>query len=148
MSNLGMSIAVLLLAETATQGQTTRVDCEVRAVQITAGASHACALLTGGSIRCWGANQRGQLGDGTRTFRTAPVPVKGLADAVAVSAGDRHTCALKRDGTVWCWGENDFGQMGRPPTKLSPRTLDVSASPVLVAGPRDPSPPVRCMSSR
>jgi hypothetical protein len=84
----------------------------VRATGLAAGSAHACALLTDGTVRCWGANYRGQLGDGTTTFRSVPVKVEGLSDAVAIVAGDRHTCALRREGTVWCWGANDLGQLG------------------------------------
>jgi alpha-tubulin suppressor-like RCC1 family protein len=87
--------------------------CSVRATAIAVGGAHTCALLTDGTVRCWGANYRGQLGDGTTTFSSAPVRVEGLSDIVAIAAGDRHTCALRREGTVWCWGANDFGQLGK-----------------------------------
>ena len=86
----------------------------MRATAIAVGGAHTCALLTDGTVRCWGANYRGQLGDGTTTFSSAPVRVEGLSDIVAIAAGDRHTCALRREGTVWCWGANDFGQLGKP----------------------------------
>lgn len=48
------------------------------ATQVTAGYDHACALLATGEVRCWGGNSAGQLGDGTLTFRDAPVTVQGL----------------------------------------------------------------------
>lgn len=86
--------------------------CAVQAAALTAGNAHACALLTDGTVRCWGANYRGQLGDGTTTFRSAPVRVAGLTGAVAIAAGDKHTCALRDDGAVWCWGANNLGQLG------------------------------------
>ena len=39
------------------------------------GFTHACAVLTNGTMRCWGDNAYGQLGDGTRTQRSTPVTV-------------------------------------------------------------------------
>ncbi len=79
---------------------------------ITAGDSHTCALLTSGTVWCWGANWYGQLGDGTTTNRLTPVPVSGLSGVSAIAAGYGHTCALLTSGTVWCWGNNGYGQLG------------------------------------
>src|SRR5216117_1782103 len=72
---------------------------------------HSCAVLQDGSVRCWGDNVSGQLGDGTRTTAITPVTVAGITTAVAVSSGDFHTCALLRDGTISCWGLNYSGQL-------------------------------------
>ena len=63
----------------------------------------ACALLADGTARCWGRNNNGSVGDGTRETRFVPVPVCGLRDATAIAAGDQ-TCALLRNGRVYCWG--------------------------------------------
>jgi alpha-tubulin suppressor-like RCC1 family protein len=93
----------------------------------TAGGYHTCAIMPDATVRCWGRNTRGQLGDGTdRFFSSTPVPVSGLTNVAAVSGGGYHTCALLRDGTVQCWGENDHGQLGN--------TLPYSNRPVEVAG--------------
>jgi len=63
----------------------------------------ACAIIDGGA-RCWGANDGGQLGDGTTTQSLAPVQVKGLTSGVTdVSMGWGYACAIK-DGEAWCWG--------------------------------------------
>ncbi len=82
---------------------------------ISAGHSHACALLTDGRVYCWGGNYAGEIGDGTTdTDRFTPVQVQSLEPAVAVSAGDYMTCALLATGGVKCWGaldmENSDGQ--------------------------------------
>jgi alpha-tubulin suppressor-like RCC1 family protein len=80
---------------------------------LAAGAYHTCALNSGGGVECWGANDYGQLGDGTYTERHAPVLVSDLAGGVvAVAAGDSHTCALTSAGGAKCWGFDLYGQLG------------------------------------
>ena len=61
------------------------------------GERHACALLGNGTVRCWGNNASGQLGDATTTQRATSVPVSGLAGAVSITAGRYHTCARLAD---------------------------------------------------
>jgi hypothetical protein len=75
------------------------------------GTDHFCGIALAGGTWCWGSNYRGQLGNGSRTDATAPVPVTG-GPFTAVSAGDAHTCALAADSTAWCWGDNFRGQLG------------------------------------
>jgi alpha-tubulin suppressor-like RCC1 family protein len=82
------------------------------AVAISAEGASTCALLADGTVRCWGFNNHGQLGDNSTTTRFHAVPVSGLSSAVAISAGGYHTCALLADGTSRCWGVNSFGQLG------------------------------------
>jgi alpha-tubulin suppressor-like RCC1 family protein len=82
------------------------------AATIAAGGQHTCAVLTDGGVRCWGANEHGQLGNGTKTRSTTPVPAIGITDAIAVAAGSFHTCALRATGRVSCWGNNVLGQLG------------------------------------
>jgi alpha-tubulin suppressor-like RCC1 family protein len=77
---------------------------------VTAGSQHTCAWRADGSVLCWGANTRGQLGDGSTTLRVAPTTVQ-IGGVSMVGAGGEHTCAV-RNGAVWCWGRNDSGQLG------------------------------------
>jgi alpha-tubulin suppressor-like RCC1 family protein len=94
---------------------------------ITAGGYHSCALMPDSTVRCWGRNTRGQLGNGSDSFwASTPVAVSGMTTAVSVSGGFYHTCALLRDRTVQCWGDNDSGQIGN--------TLAYSNVPMTVAG--------------
>jgi len=82
------------------------------AVAIVAGESHSCALLADGSVRCWGANGAGELGNGTTTNRLTPGPVTGITAAAAVVGGQGHSCVILVDGTARCWGSNSDGQLG------------------------------------
>lgn len=83
------------------------------AVAIAAGASHTCVIHRDGSVSCWGgANEYGQLGNGTSLPYAVPVRAEGIIDAVAITAGGQHTCALHEDGSVSCWGNNEYGQLG------------------------------------
>ncbi len=106
---------------------------------VSAGGNHACAVRNDGTVRCWGENGQGQIGDGTSTDRLSPANVSGITTAVAVSAGGAHTCALRVDGTVRCWGRGANGQLGNNSTaeRRSPVTVSGLSTAVAIAAGRD-----------
>lgn len=87
-----------------------------KATQVSAGTHGSCALTDAGSVRCWGDNYRGQLGDGTvhtESFSSLPSTVVGLpSKMVSITSGDEHNCAIAENHTAWCWGNNHSGQLG------------------------------------
>lgn len=73
----------------------------------------SCAVGINGTVKCWGTNAFGNLGNGSAVTRSlTPVAVSGLTGITALGAGRNHICALRNDGTVWCWGANPAGQLG------------------------------------
>ncbi len=98
------------------------------AISLSVGLAHACAVLRDATVRCFGANGSGQLGDTTRTDSPEPSTVAGLAGAVEVALGDAFSCARRQDGTVSCWGSNAQSQL------TSGGAGQVSTSPVPVVG--------------
>ncbi len=96
------------------------------AKSISAGGSHACAILDNNTLKCWGYNQDGELGLGDLDYRgDAPnemgdnLPVVNLGTgrtAKKVSCTGHHTCALLDNNTVKCWGHNSYGQLGQGDT--------------------------------
>ena len=81
-------------------------------VAIAQGYEHACALLSGESVSCWGQNGAGQLGNGTGADSPTPVAVVLSGAAKQIVAGAYHSCALLSSGTVACWGGGAKGQLG------------------------------------
>ena len=97
-----------------------------RVREIAAGAYYTCARLEDGGVKCWGANENGQLGDGTTIRRLTPVAGGVSSDAVALATGSIHACVLLGSGGVKCWGANHYGQLGNGTTTSSGAAVNVS----------------------
>jgi cysteine-rich repeat protein len=92
------------------------------ALKVGVGLSHTCAILDDHSLKCWGYNGYGQLGQGDTSTRgdvsgelgdsLPPIDLGTGRTAVAITAGNTHTCALLDDATIKCWGYNYYGQLG------------------------------------
>ncbi len=86
-------------------------------VELSVSSQHVCLRRQAGTLKCWGENGSGELGDGTRTQRSAPVDVTALTlPALRVISGSTHTCARVREANsdlrVRCWGSNTTGELG------------------------------------
>ena len=83
-----------------------------KAIDISVGFQHACALSEDGRVYCWGSNNNGKLGVASPTMSTKPIEVPGLSDVVDIAAGNSHTCALNTSGHAYCWGLGASGRLG------------------------------------
>jgi len=112
----------------------TQVGTDADWSAVAAGANHAIALKTNGTLWAWGENDYGQLGDesggGPTAYRSSPTQVGSDMDWKAIATGDEHSLAIKTGGTLWGWGANGVGQAGI--TCTSPATCTIAIAPVQV----------------
>ncbi|MEC7151818.1 MAG: hypothetical protein VXW85_05130, partial [Candidatus Thermoplasmatota archaeon] len=107
---------------------------------VTFGNHYGCAVLSDASLKCWGKNTWGQVGDGTVADKSSPVSI-GLGTgrtAEAVAVHNAHTCALLDDGSVKCWGDDTYGELGNgagvtDSTSPPSTTVDLGAGRTAVA---------------
>jgi alpha-tubulin suppressor-like RCC1 family protein len=97
-----------------------------------AGADHSVALQANGDVWSWGANESGQLGNGTT--REQPNPERVGGGFVAIVAGDRHTVALKANGALWAWGSGLGGGHGSAAIEPSPIQIGSGFSAISAGG--------------
>ena len=99
------------------------VDLGQKAIAISAGGNHTCALLADQSVDCWGSGDFGELGYGNTAnvgdiLSDTPNPLVpidlGGQKATAVSSGDDDTCVILVGGSVKCWGWGQLGRLGYP----------------------------------
>jgi uncharacterized repeat protein (TIGR02059 family) len=116
------------LGDGSTFQRTTPVDVHTSSSSSTAlsgvsaialGSQSSCALTTDGVVKCWGLNNYGQGGYGTRINRSTPLDVHtssssstALSGVTAIDIGGFHSCAVTATGGVKCWGWSGDGQLG------------------------------------
>lgn len=98
-----------------------------------AGPSHTCGIRSDDTLRCWGNNFAGKLGDSTTTQRLVPTAVSGGLTWKSVSAGTMHTCGIRlSNDAAYCWGNNWNG--GNETGFLGDGTTTSRTSPTPVSG--------------
>lgn len=94
-------------------------------VSLSLGEHHSCAQANA-QVRCWGADDLGQLGQTNRNSPLGAYSVPVGATAGTLQAGANHTCSLSTDGFAQCWGDNDKGQLQSPvASPMGPLTIGV-----------------------
>lgn len=113
------------------------------AVLISAGSNHTCAIRLDRTASCWGANDFGQLGNGSTGIfsdesSATPRRTAGIADAIWIAAGGDNSCALHLAGAVSCWGNNNAGQLGNgqiaSASTASQKVADIKDATSVAAG--------------
>ncbi|MDA8680859.1 hypothetical protein N9M45_04645, partial [Euryarchaeota archaeon] len=104
---------------------TSSLGAGTKAVALTSGVSHTCAILNSGEVSCWGRGNYGQLGSGGTSNQLIPTLTSSLGlnrTAVSISTGHDHTCTILDSGEVSCWGWGYHGRLGNGTTtnKLTP----------------------------
>lgn len=115
--------------DTTSRATPTLVPALSGVLAATFGHDHTLVLLDDGTVRAFGDNSSGQLGDGSTEDRHYPVTVAGLDDVIQIAGGSKHSAALRRDGTVWAWGRNEYGNLGQ-----GTEDLNAHATPAQVPG--------------
>lgn len=113
-----------------------RVQSNVTFARLQLGSHHACGVNEDDKSYCWGANMAGQVGDGTTTERSRPVPVSEPSRFVQISAGgghSGHTCGVSPDNTAYCWGKGEHGRLGNRSELDRTEPTTVGAPPVRYA---------------
>lgn len=106
-----------------------RVFFPKKAIKLTGGARHTCALLEDQTVWCWASDGPPSGLFGPFNARTSPERIAGLQAVRSVVAGDEHTCAIEDSGALFCWGSNEDGQVALdgPRGGVSrPRWVDLS----------------------
>jgi alpha-tubulin suppressor-like RCC1 family protein len=117
---------------TIQSGRTDQVEDLSGVVDVDSGLGHVCALLSDGSVKCWGANNYGQLGNDSSLNSQEPVGVAKLSGASDMAVGRNHACvivsATATSTVIDCWGLNSDGQLGDGSNNNSRVPVEVKTS--------------------
>ena len=108
----GLAVTAVLGCSDVTEPDAEPIPEPPRWVQVAAGASHTCGLVSDGATYCWGRNRFGRLGTGGADSSFTPVKVTAPIAFESLSASQYHTCGLTDDGRAYCWGHNTHGSLG------------------------------------
>jgi len=126
----------------STDGATcTQIKFKVVKVQT----NYSCGITTADTVKCWGYNTYGNLGNNSTERSSTPTEVNGLKNVASIVLGERHACALSFDGTVKCWGganrdlsaiDGSYSLLGDGSNKgsLIPLSVNLNATAVQIAG--------------
>lgn len=116
---------------------------------VSSGFDHTCAILVDNSLRCFGGNARGQLGNGVKQGRQ-PTPVEVVQgenkiEWREVSAGNNYTCGISSDNYTFCWGTLRIAEKARPPVDFRFRSAGLTNASTATSDDNDdeedPQPP-------
>ncbi|MEQ9501545.1 MAG: hypothetical protein RIT81_32040 [Deltaproteobacteria bacterium] len=126
--------------------------------QVVVGPTHSCLRRDNGEVLCWGPNQEGELGIGTRAPSREPIAVRNLGPVTDLAVGRNFTCAIRETNRdVVCWGANLGGQSGVPgddrylapiPVTLPNAARDISAGDDHACAVLDPDGEVYCWGTQ
>jgi alpha-tubulin suppressor-like RCC1 family protein len=103
-----------------------------RAITLSSGYAHTCAILDDGAVACWGAGSEGRLGNGGTSSSASPQLTDSLGEnrsAKSISSGHQHTCAILDNGSTVCWGDGSKGQLGKGSLASSSSPAPIAAIP-------------------
>lgn len=89
----------------------TKVEGSSGALGVALGSDFGCLVFSNG-VSCWGANDHGQLGNGTKVLSAALVAVIGISNVSQITVGDHFACSTDSNRDTYCWGQNSSGQLG------------------------------------
>ena len=134
--SVGKNTVCVLSTDVYCLGQIVKSDNFVQipntngAAAISVGQDFACSLVVG-SVRCWGDNSQGQLGQGDFSVQNSLVNVIGISDAIAISTGSQFACALTSSAT-FCWGDNSSSQIAAGTSDQATRVPVAFVTPVAI----------------
>jgi alpha-tubulin suppressor-like RCC1 family protein len=108
-------------------------------VSVAAGGRHVCVLTLNGQVGCWGAGEKGQLGNGSETRFSGFAPVMDdagqiLSNISGIAVYKDTSCAWSHAGAVYCWGVNSSGQAGADPAQQTLLHANLIAEPANTRG--------------